>query len=93
MEGFSDAGSFTIGSDNIPRFVCEGDSYRDKVKHGMSLDHYIESDEYMLETLDRLDQLHTKQEESYIFVRTDSSVSYITEQSHRKRKKKSKKKK
>jgi len=73
MASFSDATSYYIGDDKIPRYRCSGNSYRDKVKNNLPFEFLFRLEDHMNY---RLQNLKPKKNTEYstIFNRTDTIV-------------------
>lgn len=93
MASFSDATSYYIGDDKIPRYRCSGNSYRDKVKNNLPFEFLFRLEDHMNY---RLQNLKPKKNTEYstIFNRTDTIVlpdpmiDYKSKYKERKNKKK-----
>ena len=73
MASFSDATSYYIGDDKIPRYKCSGNLYRDKVKNNLPFEYLFRLEDHMNY---RLQNLKPKKNTEYsiIFNRTDTTV-------------------
>lgn len=73
MASFSDATSYYIGDDKIPRYKCSGNSYRDKVKNNLPFEFLFRLEDHMNY---RLQNLKPKKNTEYstIFNRTDTTM-------------------